>query len=436
MTAYLLQKTANSPMNVTLFEASRRLGGKIHTAQFQTCPARYEAGAAEIYDYSPVGNDPLKELITELGLSTRPIGGSSVILDQQILSNLDDVRAHMGNDACTALLSFDRAAKDSVTPFEYYADDEEDKITRPRPIPSLDALLGKIHPATARRYIETLIHSDLATEPEQTNIEYGMHNYVMNDPRYMTLYRIEGGNERLPEELARRISASVRLNHRVTEIGRGADGKLAVTYRHPGGLLQESFDFVVIALPHNYLSHIEFRGERLRAAMNAHDAHYNHAAHYLRISVLFERPFWRSKLDDSFFMLDRFGGCCLYDEAAQDPEMTFGVLGWLLGGQRALEMSELDDATLIAAALDSLPNFLAEGRQCFLEGRVHRWPNAVNAIPGGITPRSQSLRHQPEPVEHPDLFIVGDYLYDSTINGVLDAAEYVAEWLASRMINM
>jgi protoporphyrinogen oxidase len=52
MTAYMLQKFANCPLEVTLFEASPRLGGKILTPQFESVPIRYEAGAAEFYDYS------------------------------------------------------------------------------------------------------------------------------------------------------------------------------------------------------------------------------------------------------------------------------------------------------------------------------------------------------------------------------------------------
>jgi hypothetical protein len=40
-------------------------------------------------------------------------------------------------------------------------------------------------------------------------------------------------------------------------------------------------------------------------------------------------------------------------------------------------------------------------------------------------------RHQPEPVAHPHLFFVGDYMFDSTLNGVLDSAHHVAGWLGS-----
>jgi hypothetical protein len=41
-------------------------------------------------------------------------------------------------------------------------------------------------------------------------------------------------------------------------------------------------------------------------------------------------------------------------------------------------------------------------------------------------------RHIPEPAR-PNLFAVGDYLFDSTINGVLDSADFVAECLTEKI---
>ncbi|MEQ1903947.1 MAG: NAD(P)-binding protein [Pirellulaceae bacterium] len=72
MTAYALQKHAACPLQITIFEASDRLGGKILTPHFHKSssfsPVRYEAGAAEFYDYSHFDDDPLKDLVAELGL--------------------------------------------------------------------------------------------------------------------------------------------------------------------------------------------------------------------------------------------------------------------------------------------------------------------------------------------------------------------------------
>lgn len=433
MTAYALQKLANAPFRLTLFEASSRVGGKIHSPKFAAHPVRYEAGAAEFYDYSGHDEDPLKELIAELGLSISPMGGSAVIFNQRILANLDDVREQLGEPACDALQRFDRVAKDWVTPREFYDSDYPDGAYQEPDRRRFDTLLAGVAEPHARQYIENLIHSDLATEPAHTSPTYGIQNYVMNDPAYMSLYGIIGGNERLPQELAARITATIRLDQRVSSIGKTVEGKLRVHSAQQQQLRHDDFDFVVVALPHNQLPSVEFAGERLSTAIAQHQAHYNHPAHYLRITILFERQFWRPALTDSFWMLDRLGGCCLYDESSRDPESKHGVLGWLLGGTTAREMSHLSDEALIAEALASLPESLAAGRRCFIEGRVHRWINAVNAIPGGIVPQNLDRRHQPEPSEHANLFLVGDYLFDSTLNGVLDSAEHVAAWIAGLM---
>jgi monoamine oxidase len=432
MTAYLLEKWASAPIRITLFEATAQLGGKILTPRFGLRSAQYEAGAAEFYDYSLLEEDPLKELIAELGLPIRAMSGSAVVMNEQVVGNLDDLHRQFGPDAAQSLCDFDRLAKDRMSPQEFYHSDDADGLRTPSRRGEFASFLQEIGEDCVRDYVETLIHSDLATEPVETNLEYGLQNYLMNDPAYMRLYRIEGGNDQLPRALGQRIHADVRLEHTVTRVAK-AGGHYRIESGHRGVRREDAFDFVVIALPHDRLNSIEYTGERLRQAMQSHHARYDFPAHYLRMTILFASPFWRETVNESYFMLDAFGGCCLYDESYRDPEGTHGVLGWLLGGQVAQEMSAKSDEELIAEALASLPPFLAQGRELFLEGRVHRWIGAVNAIPSGIEPIRVDRRHQPEPVEHANLFIVGDYLYDATLNGVLDSAQYVAKWVAAKI---
>jgi monoamine oxidase len=423
---------ANSPYELTLYEASSRLGGKVLTAQFSHSAVRYEAGAAEFYDYSRFGGDPLKELIAELGLPIRAMGGPAVVMNQRTVANLDDLVDQISPTTGEAVRRFDRLAKDWMTPAEFYHADGTSPHDEDSGLGGFARLLDRVEDPLARRYIMSMIHSDLATEPAQTNIVYGLQNYLMNDPAYMLLYAIEGGNERLTESLAARVEGQIRLGHRVASIGRHG-AKLRVISSHPQGDHADEFDFVVVALPHNHLTGIEFQGERLAAAFRRHLAHYNYPAHYLRITLLFDKPFWRNTFADSYWMLDEFGGCCLYDESARDPGNPHGILGCLLGGDAALEMSAWSDDQLIGRILESLPPFLNAAQQTLLEGQVHRWINAVNAMPGGATAKSFDQRHVPEPIAHSNLFVVGDYLYDSTLNGVLDSAEYVAGWLAALM---
>jgi len=426
-TAFHLERLAGRSVEITIFESGRRLGGKVLTPTFTAAAVTYEAGAAELYDYTPVGEDPLRDLVADLGLATVPLGGATVIVDGDPLANLDDVEAVLGTAARREVEAFDARARGGMTPREFYAADD---VAAGRPDRFSGFTAGIRHPA-ARRYVETMIHSDLATEPGSTSVAYGLQNYLMNDPAYMRLYAIAGGNERLIDAVAARLGARIRLESRVTAIQPRDDGRFDLVVQAAEARPPEPFDAVVLALPIEHLATVECGAGGLAAALRRHLARFDHPAHYLRVTALFDEPFWRGRIDGGYLMLDAFDGCCLYDESAREPEPRHGVLGWLLGGAAAEEWAGRDDADLVAAALATLPASLGDPHPHLLETRVHRWINAVSGLPGGWHPPGVDRRHQPDPAGHPHLFVVGDYLYDSTLNGVLDSAEHVAGWLAA-----
>ena len=426
-TALLLGREMATPPRITLFEASNRLGGKIVTGRFHS-GGHYEAGAAELYDYSSIDIDPLRDLVEEFGLPIIEMGGAAAVLDGRVIGNLEQLQDRLGAGAAAAFVAFDARAKASITPLDFY---ESGSVPgRVEPGSFADHLEG-IGDAAVRRYIEILVHSDLATEPARTSVQYGLHNYLMNDPRYLRLYCIGGGNEQLVDALAARIDADIRLGTPVVEVGATSDGAIGLTSEGPRGRREEPFDIVILALPHECLARLRFVGEKLESALACHLKRHDHPAHYLRVTILFDRPFWRGLVSDSFFMLDHFGGCCLYDESARAPDEGAAALGWLLSGAEAERLASLDDDDLVSLMLGALPEPLASARGRVVESRVHRWINAVSALPGGWPPTGLDERHRPEPVGHPGLFLVGDYLFDSTLNGVLDSAQHVAGWVAA-----
>ena len=62
-----------------------RIGGKIITKEFSGV-GPYEAGVAEIYDYSRLGPDPLHDLIVnELGLDVKYLRGGPCVLGGHII---------------------------------------------------------------------------------------------------------------------------------------------------------------------------------------------------------------------------------------------------------------------------------------------------------------------------------------------------------------
>ncbi len=428
-TAWHLERLASAPLEITIFERSGRLGGKLLTPSFAAAPVRYEAGAAEFYDYSPVADDPLRELVRGLGLPTVPLAGAAVYFGGRRIANLDDLSDTLGPEARDRLLAFDARARAALTPAEFY-EAGSDHAAAAVPGDGFAAALAGLGSASARGYLETMIHSDLATEPAATSTAYGLQNYLMNDPAYMRLYRIAGGNEQLVTEIAARLGARVRLAAAVTRIAGEPAGPLTLHWTERGQPREETFDAVVLALPIEPLGRLECEPPGLAVALGRHLAHHDHPAHYLRITLLLGGPLGGVPGEDDYLMLDAFGGTCLYIESGRDPTARHTVLGWLVGGEAALAMAGWTDDALVAAALDALPAELAHFRQSVVEARVHRWTGAVSGLPGGWTPLPLDRRHRPAPA-HPNLFLVGDYLFDSTLNGVLDSAEHVAGWLVA-----
>ena len=432
VTAHYLDEVLAHPFTATIFEASSRVGGKICTRAFNKGKVLYEAGVAELYNYSAQGLDPLRELVDEFKLSTVEMAGPAVVLGDKIIRSPQDFAAAFGPKAAACLDEFYALAESQISPQDYFDDDWQSDNAHPWAKQSLRSVMDAVADDTVRHYVETAIRSDVASEPHLTNALNGLKNIVMEDPRYMTVYSIVGGIERLVTKLKKSISADIRLSTTVTAARQNRSGTWTLTTRSAGRTEEQEFDLVIFALPNYWLSRIRWGSRDLRIAMQRHLAYYDRPAHYLRVTALFQRPFWRDAIPGSYFMQDVFGGCCVYDESARHPAGDQGVLSWLISGTDAVAMSNLDDATLIEQALDSLPASIAQHRGLFVKGKVYRWLGAINALPGGYPIHDIHLRHQPDATGHPNLFVVGDYLFDSTLNGVVDSAEYVTDYLQAR----
>jgi monoamine oxidase len=425
--AYMLDQKSSKKLNVTLFEASERVGGKIHTSQFSSVPILYEAGAAELYGYAHLGPDPLWLLIKSLGLGTVEMAGRTVVLGDRIMRSDADIKRHFGRKTLKAIEEFRNLGNSMLSPKEYYDSGWPDDNHHPWARRSFKSLLAKVPTRAARRYLQTAVHSDLAIEPHLATGLFGLENCLMDDRRYVRLYSIQGGIERLARCLQARISAQIELNSRVVRVEKTRLDKYRIYFRNNQETQARDFDSVALALPNYWLEMIEWGGSRLSRAMAEHQHYYDRPAHYLRITILFRRPFWRNLISGSYFQLGAFGGCCVYDEGTKHNAGSYGVLSWLLSGSAAMIMSNHQDEMLFKEALDSLPGALAGGRELFLEGHVHRWVGMVNAQPGGYPIKGARSRHFPEPKEHPGLLVIGDYLFDSTINGVLDSADIATD---------
>src|SRR5581483_11819957 len=121
----------------------------------------------------------------------------------------------------------------------------------------------------------------------------------MTDDDCLTVYSIKGGIEKLIDKLRENIDAEIHLNTRVASIARSGQN-YRVKIRHHHRDEEREFDYVICALPNYWLSQIDWPDADLAAAMQKHLAHYDRPAHYLRVTLLFRRPFWRDHWKGSY----------------------------------------------------------------------------------------------------------------------------------------
>ena len=393
----------------------------------------YEAGVAECYGHESAAGDRLRELVDELGLKTTRIDGTTVVMDGTILRTDGDIARHYGAATRTALEAFRARAAASMPVSQWMRGLSPDDNLHPWAGRSFADVLDEVADPVARKYLEVITHSDLATESHLTSALHAVRKVVMTFPGYGSVHSIDGGMGQLPRRLVQALtSTELQCSAQVVRLRRHEDGGYILSVRRGGRLTVERADAVIVALPHDALHAIDWSGDSLRRAMASHIATYDRPGHYLRISILFDQPFWRGHVTGSWFMIDAFGGCCVYDEGARHHLGEHGVLGWLLAGADALATGNADDETIVRRALESLPAELSEqARTRLVEARVHRWAGAVSGQPGGCPIRDVRRAHQPDAVRHAGLFAVGDYLVESNLNGVIRSADVATDLLAA-----
>ena len=433
--AWHLAAKAGSACKITIYEATSRLGGKIVTNQFAGV-GPYEAGVAEIYDYSHIGPDPLRDLIeNELHLPIRHIKGGACVLNDKIVHDLTELGEHFGPETQRQAELFYNKCASLLSPSEYYSSARN--VDNPHVWSKFSGerlLCNEIADETASRYVRAMAHSDVAAAPHFTNGLTFLKNALMDDPTYMRMYSVDGGNEQIVSKLADELDAEVKLDSPLKSIQPLDDGTYRLEFGLNGAVRTTVADYVIIALPLTALSIIKWQSLPLQQAIDKHIHYFDRPGHYLRATLLFERPYWREHISGAWWMCDAFDGCCVYDEGSRHDLGQWGALGFLIAGNAALGMANLPDDKIVEMCLDTLPTELAYGRELIVDSRVHRWMASVNAIPGGYPARSPYLNHRPNAERFPRLVLVGDYMFDSTLNGVLNSADSATDIVISDVL--
>lgn len=158
-------------------------------------------------------------------------------------------------------------------------------------------------------------------------------------PGQSPLFRIDGGNDRLPQAIARGLRGRVLLDAPVRRIRQTETG-VRVTIERRGRRDQMDADFCVAALPAATLRDVEFDpplpDEQARAIATLH---YGPST---RMLLQFEKPFWRKPGGPRAFGSDLPTGAVW--DGAEDQSVRTGILSLLAGGKASQVLRHIGES--------------------------------------------------------------------------------------------
>ncbi len=433
LSAWLLERLLSDEAEIVVLEAGDQAGGRVRTTLVPEAGVSYEAGVAEFYDIA--GNPQLRHLVRHLGLETRPLTGTpSFVLDGRVVHDDAELAGWLGQRGIDQVRRFWERGTALRPPADYALAGRPQDNEHPWLHRTFEDVLGEIDDARGAWFTAMQCHSDLAADPARTSGLFGMDNLLIDHPGYCTMYTLTGGNDGLIRALAAQVTSPVERSVPVTSVR--ADDKRGIQVRctTTGGPQTRDFDALILTLPPAGLRALQWADATLSDAVDTHIRHHDHGTAYLRVTLLFRRRFWRGLFPDDYFVSDAFGGVTVYDQSPDVGAAGVGIQSWLIAGTDALVLAARPDADIVAAVLRAMPSGVTVPDGALITGCVDRWTGVagVSGLPGGVPLLPLDRRHAPD-TRWPQLLFVGDYLYDSTLCGALDAVLHVVTRLAGRL---
>lgn len=424
--AYELEKAGKS---VVVLEASERLGGRVATAHYGA-GVQAEYGLQEIWE-----DNPLLPLARELGLPVSQGEGawSGVLLDGQV---------HPARGATA-----DEQFASYLTPAEHRALDtwlDEARALRARALQRglADAEIAELQeksfaqwlrsahlPQRAYETVRLTIEVELGTSSEVFSALYGLLEFgVFLDERRP--HSIVGGNDKLVDALAARISGPQKLRARVSRIERGEWGARVTYFQNQTQHVLEG-EHVVVAVPFFMLHAI--------AMSPPLDAQQSHAVQslvrgrYTVVHVLMKKEartlFRRHDGAWPFPVLSDGPLGVIYGMDADENSVPIEVFSLLVYGAAAQAFHMVPRETKLTEIEVALERLWPGVSQYVVGSEVFSYhPGAIAVWPVGRSPLDAASKAMRESTLSTSF--VGDWLYSSHSDGAVRSAQEVARRLS------
>jgi monoamine oxidase len=304
---------------VTIFEARERLGGRVWTLRDGFAGMHGEAGG-ELID---ADQSEIRELARELGLAERRI----------LRSGFTHYR--LGNNGRRAMRSAEsgwRATEQVIAPLvrAYKMNEEEwnGPIAASLSARSVAQWLDETDATPEVRAIAVTMRNFYLADPEDLSLLVYVEQFAEGaNPARNALYRLSGGNDRLPERMARALRAPIRLRHCVRRIAQTRSG-IRVTVENRGKRSEVSAACAIVTAPAPLAAEIEFVPELPEAQRDAlARLRYGPATKTL---LQFDRHSWRRPDKPRACASDLDIGAVW--DASEDQSGKKGMLTLLAGG--------------------------------------------------------------------------------------------------------
>lgn len=224
------------------------------------------------------------------------------------------------------------------------------------------------------RYIGSALEENFATGAENisaliavsmlsTSTRDDLDAYGGSDQRY----HVRGGNDAIVASLAASLRRPVEFDSPLVALVRRADGRCDVTVRRGSGLITDTYDRVILALPFANLRDVDltragFRPRKLQAIRELP------MAASAKLQLQFDHRLWRTLGNSGYVMFEN--GRSNWEVTRGQPG-TPGILNFWRSGRHAIATGEGSDADQARAALAELESVLP-GISRAWNGRVSR----------------------------------------------------------------
>lgn len=397
-------------IEVGLFEARNRLGGRLHTVQIGD-DLRYEAGG----EWIDSDHFRILGLMKEFGISPLP----NQEWPGKVVHKFRKVsEAMLWNDALEDDLRVEAAAREIAKDLEEPAWKNHHRAGLDQNTVA-DFLNDYTTCERGHWWVNSKVRSDEGEDLNHLSLLgwlYSYRNYLGRDGDEMSSFRVPCGFQTLCERMASTLDAKPNLNKVLYKVSQGPQG---VTLHFEDG--EETFDRVVLTLPPRPLERIMFEPSLtypIRSAMEA-----NGMGRSIKICWQFKTHWWRE---------DGWGGNMHCDSSIQQTwDGSLGdtpILSAYVNGDAAARWAELGDP--VRAGLYELSQIEPVASDQFVRGWFHNWvqdPYAMGGfshLPSGFV--MDHLEHVSTP--HLRVHFAGEHTarWQGFIEGAFESAERVA----------